>query len=95
MRRGEQWVRPGERCWEDVVSMGNSQVKSIMGIFLLLAHLGNYAPEPVTFGLLPPIISSKKPPLEAEKWAPDFSDGSDTALCPLSSLKSNLVAVSV
>lgn len=31
-------ARPGERCWEDVVSMGNSQVESTMGIFLIL-HL--------------------------------------------------------
>lgn len=34
-------ARPGERCWDDVVSMGNSQLESTMGIFLLL-HLWEF-----------------------------------------------------
>ena len=34
-------ARPWERCWDDVVSMGNSQVESTVGIFLLL-HLWEF-----------------------------------------------------
>ena len=40
-------------------------------------------------------MSPEKLHLEAEKGAPDFSNASGTALCPLCGLEPNLVAFSV